>query len=104
MPSSRLPNTTPDALEIQALLKKFVDEKAEAVAMEVSSHGLEQGRVNGVRFDCALFTNLSHDHLDYHGTMQAYARGEGAAVRHAGPARPRCSTSTTRWARSSRGA
>jgi UDP-N-acetylmuramoyl-L-alanyl-D-glutamate--2,6-diaminopimelate ligase len=41
--------------------------------MEVSSHGLIQGRVNGVRFACALFTNLSHDHLDYHGSMQAYA-------------------------------
>jgi UDP-N-acetylmuramoyl-L-alanyl-D-glutamate--2,6-diaminopimelate ligase len=68
-----LPNTTPDALEIQALLKKFVEEKNQAVAMEVSSHGLEQGRVNGVAFDCALFTNLSHDHLDYHGTMEAYA-------------------------------
>jgi UDP-N-acetylmuramyl-tripeptide synthetase len=68
-----LPNTTPDAVEIQALLKKFLDEKADAVAMEVSSHGLEQGRVNAVAFDCALFTNLSHDHLDYHGTMQAYA-------------------------------
>jgi UDP-N-acetylmuramoyl-L-alanyl-D-glutamate--2,6-diaminopimelate ligase len=68
-----LPNTTPDAVEIQALLKKFLDEKAEAVAMEVSSHGLVQGRLNGVAFDCALFTNLSHDHLDYHGTMEAYA-------------------------------
>ena len=68
-----LANTTPDALEIQALLKKFADEKAEAVAMEVSSHGLEQGRVSAVAFDCALFTNLSHDHLDYHGTMEAYA-------------------------------
>jgi UDP-N-acetylmuramyl-tripeptide synthetase len=68
-----LPNTTPDAIEVQALLKKFLDEKTAAVAMEVSSHGLEQGRVNGVAFDCALFTNLSHDHLDYHGTMQAYA-------------------------------
>jgi UDP-N-acetylmuramoyl-L-alanyl-D-glutamate--2,6-diaminopimelate ligase len=41
--------------------------------MEVSSHGLLQGRVSGVRFACALFTNLSHDHLDYHGSMQAYA-------------------------------
>jgi UDP-N-acetylmuramoyl-L-alanyl-D-glutamate--2,6-diaminopimelate ligase len=84
-----LPNTTPDALEIQALLEKFVQEKNQAVAMEVSSHGLEQGRVNGVAFDCALFTNLSHDHLDYHGTMEAYAAakeklfdtpGLGAAV------------------------
>jgi UDP-N-acetylmuramyl-tripeptide synthetase len=67
-----LPNTTPDALEIQRLLKEMRDQGAEAVAMEVSSHGLAQGRLNGVAFDCALFTNLSHDHLDYHRTMQAY--------------------------------
>jgi UDP-N-acetylmuramoyl-L-alanyl-D-glutamate--2,6-diaminopimelate ligase len=66
-------NTTPDALETQSLLKKFREEGARAVAMEVSSHGLEQGRVNGVRFACALFTNLSHDHLDYHGSMLNYA-------------------------------
>src|SRR5260221_3610267 len=67
-----LPNTTPDGLETQRLLKEMHDQGAEAVAMEVSSHGLAQGRLNGVAFDCALFTNLSHDHLDYHGTMQAY--------------------------------
>jgi UDP-N-acetylmuramyl-tripeptide synthetase len=67
-----LPNTTPDALEIQRLLKEMRDQGAEAVAMEVSSHGLAQGRLSGVAFDCALFTNLSHDHLDYHRTMQAY--------------------------------
>src|SRR6185312_1448811 len=67
-----LPNTTPDAIETQFLLKGFVDAGAKAAAMEVSSHGLVQGRVNGVRFACALFTNLSHDHLDYHGSMQAY--------------------------------
>jgi UDP-N-acetylmuramoyl-L-alanyl-D-glutamate--2,6-diaminopimelate ligase len=66
-------NTTPDAIEIQSLLKKFRDRGAGAVAMEVSSHGLVQGRVNAVRFACALFTNLSHDHLDYHGTMSRYA-------------------------------
>jgi UDP-N-acetylmuramoyl-L-alanyl-D-glutamate--2,6-diaminopimelate ligase len=71
-----LPNTTPDALEVHALLKSFVEEKAQAVAMEVSSHGLTQGRVNGVAFDCALFTNLSHDHLDYHGSMEAYAEAK----------------------------
>lgn len=72
-----LRNTTPDAVEVQGELKKFVDERAQAVAMEVSSHGLVQGRVNGVAFDCALFTNLSHDHLDYHGTMEAYAEAKG---------------------------
>jgi UDP-N-acetylmuramoyl-L-alanyl-D-glutamate--2,6-diaminopimelate ligase len=66
-------NTTPDALELQALLAGFRDSGARAVAMEVSSHGLEQGRVSAVRFRCALFTNLSHDHLDYHGSMEAYA-------------------------------
>jgi UDP-N-acetylmuramoyl-L-alanyl-D-glutamate--2,6-diaminopimelate ligase len=82
-------NTTPDAVETHVLLKNFVAEGARAVAMEVSSHGLTQGRVNGVRFACALFTNLSHDHLDYHGSMAAYAEaktrlfdapGLGAAV------------------------
>src|SRR5688572_15214757 len=71
-------NTTPDALELQALLAQFRDQAARAVAMEVSSHGLVQGRVNGVRFACALFTNLSHDHLDYHGTMEAYAQAKAA--------------------------
>jgi UDP-N-acetylmuramoyl-L-alanyl-D-glutamate--2,6-diaminopimelate ligase len=70
-------NTTPDALELHAELRSFVDNGARAVAMEVSSHGLVQGRVNGVAFDCALFTNLSHDHLDYHGSMEAYAEAKG---------------------------
>jgi len=71
-----LDNTTPDALELQALLAGFRESGARAVAMEVSSHGLEQGRVNAMRFRCALFTNLSHDHLDYHGSMQAYAEAK----------------------------
>jgi UDP-N-acetylmuramoyl-L-alanyl-D-glutamate--2,6-diaminopimelate ligase len=66
-------NTTPDALELHRTLAAMRGEGAAAVAMEVSSHGLDQGRVNGVAFDCALFTNLTHDHLEYHGTMQAYA-------------------------------
>jgi UDP-N-acetylmuramoyl-L-alanyl-D-glutamate--2,6-diaminopimelate ligase len=66
-------NTTPDALELQQMLAHFLRDGAGAVAMEVSSHGLVQRRVDGVRFACALFTNLSHDHLDYHGSMQAYA-------------------------------
>ena len=69
-------NTTPDALEIHRLMKRFLVDGARAVAMEVSSHGLVQGRVHGVAFDCALFTNLSHDHLDYHGSMEAYAEAK----------------------------
>lgn len=68
-----LENTTPDALEVHRMMKDFLAQGARAVAMEASSHGLAQGRVNGVAFDCALFTNLSHDHLDYHGSMEAYA-------------------------------
>jgi UDP-N-acetylmuramoyl-L-alanyl-D-glutamate--2,6-diaminopimelate ligase len=66
-------NTTPDTLELHRLLASMRRAGAAAVAMEVSSHGLEQGRVNGVAFDCALFTNLTHDHLDYHGSLDAYA-------------------------------
>jgi UDP-N-acetylmuramoyl-L-alanyl-D-glutamate--2,6-diaminopimelate ligase len=76
-------NTTPDALELQATLRDLRVAGARAVAMEVSSHGLVQGRVNGVRFACAVFTNLSHDHLDYHGSMQAY--GEAKAQLFAMP-------------------
>ena len=65
-------NTTPDACDLQTWLAQWRREGAHAVAMEVSSHGLDQGRVNGVAFDVALFTNLTRDHLDYHGTMAAY--------------------------------
>lgn len=65
-------NTTPDAIAIQAMLADFVAAGASNVAMEVSSHGLDQGRVNGVKFDVAIFTNLSRDHLDYHQDMNAY--------------------------------
>jgi UDP-N-acetylmuramoyl-L-alanyl-D-glutamate--2,6-diaminopimelate ligase len=71
-----LANTTPDALELHRMLKEFAAHGARAAAMEVSSHGLVQGRVNGVRFACALFTNLSHDHLDYHRSMDAYAEAK----------------------------
>ncbi len=66
------PNTTPDAAALQATLAFLRDAGAASVAIEVSSHGIDQGRVNGVRFDIALFTNLTRDHLDYHGTMAAY--------------------------------
>ncbi|MCK9258548.1 MAG: UDP-N-acetylmuramoyl-L-alanyl-D-glutamate--2,6-diaminopimelate ligase [Azoarcus sp.] len=66
-------NTTPDALDLHRLLAGFVADGAGAAAMEVSSIGLDQGRVNGACFDVAIFTNLSRDHLDYHRTMDAYA-------------------------------
>jgi UDP-N-acetylmuramoyl-L-alanyl-D-glutamate--2,6-diaminopimelate ligase len=65
-------NTTPDALAIQSMFAMLLKSGKKAVAMEVSSHGLEQGRVNGVRFKGAVFTNISRDHLDYHGSMQSY--------------------------------
>jgi len=66
-------NTTPDAIRVHSLLADFLRAEVQAVAMEVSSHALAQGRVNGVRFDVALLTNLSRDHLDYHGDMESYA-------------------------------
>jgi UDP-N-acetylmuramoyl-L-alanyl-D-glutamate--2,6-diaminopimelate ligase len=65
-------NTTPDAATLHEMLALFRRAGAESVVMEVSSHGIDQGRVNGVCFEVALFTNLSRDHLDYHGTMAAY--------------------------------
>ena len=66
-------NTTPDAVRVHGLLAEYLRDGAQAVAMEVSSHALSQGRVNAVRFDVAMLTNLSRDHLDYHGDMQSYA-------------------------------
>lgn len=67
------PNTTPDAVILQRLLNDFLAQGADATAMEVSSIGLHQGRVNGAAISVAGFTNLSRDHLDYHGTLEAYA-------------------------------
>ena len=66
-------NTTPDAVSLQAEFARMLQDGAESVAMEVSSHGLVQGRVNGAEFAVAVLTNLSRDHLDYHGSMDAYA-------------------------------
>ncbi len=66
-------NTTPDALIVHGLLAEYEREGAQTVTMEVSSHALTQGRVNGVNFDVALLTNLTRDHLDFHGDMQSYA-------------------------------
>jgi UDP-N-acetylmuramoyl-L-alanyl-D-glutamate--2,6-diaminopimelate ligase len=71
-------NTTPDAISLQEDLAKFHAEGARAVAMEVSSIGLDQGRVSGCAMDVAVFTNLTRDHLDYHRTMDAYAAAKAA--------------------------
>ncbi len=72
----RATHTTPDAVQLQQLLAGLQQQGAAAVAMEVSSHALAQQRVAGVAFDQAVFTNLSRDHLDYHGTMPAYAEAK----------------------------
>ncbi|PTB20786.1 UDP-N-acetylmuramoyl-L-alanyl-D-glutamate--2,6-diaminopimelate ligase [Trinickia symbiotica] len=64
--------TTPDAPQLQRSLAELLAGGARAVAMEVSSHALHQGRVNGTAFDIAVFTNLTQDHLDYHRTFEAY--------------------------------
>ena len=65
--------TTPNAARLQTELKVLLDSNAKQIAMEVSSHALEQGRVNGVQFTTAVFSNLSQDHLDYHSSMAEYA-------------------------------
>jgi UDP-N-acetylmuramoyl-L-alanyl-D-glutamate--2,6-diaminopimelate ligase len=66
------PRTTPEAPDLQRLLATMRAARVDAVAMEVSSHGLDQHRVDGVRYACAVFTNLSQDHLDYHPSMREY--------------------------------
>jgi UDP-N-acetylmuramoyl-L-alanyl-D-glutamate--2,6-diaminopimelate ligase len=69
--------TTPEALELHGLLAEMVAAGAGGVAMEVSSHALDLRRVDGIAFDVAVFTNLTQDHLDYHGTMARYAEAKG---------------------------
>lgn len=68
--------TTPDAITLQRLLKEMAEQDLDLVAMEVSSHALDQHRVSGTHFLLAVFTNLSRDHLDYHGDMTAYGRAK----------------------------
>lgn len=67
-----LPNTTPHYVDLQRILAQFVAEQTQLVAMEVSSHALVQQRVAGMLFDVGVFTNLTRDHLDYHGSMAEY--------------------------------
>lgn len=68
--------TTPDAPKLQTQLKELLNAGAKQVAMEVSSHALHQDRVSGTYLNCAVFTNLSQDHLDYHGSMADYAEAK----------------------------
>jgi UDP-N-acetylmuramoyl-L-alanyl-D-glutamate--2,6-diaminopimelate ligase len=70
--------TTPEAPDLHRRLAEMRDLGVRGVAMEVSSHGLDQHRVGGIRFSCAVFTNLSQDHLDYHGTIEEYFRAKAS--------------------------
>jgi UDP-N-acetylmuramoyl-L-alanyl-D-glutamate--2,6-diaminopimelate ligase len=76
--------TTPLVLQMHALLAQLRDAGAQAVAMEVSSHALDQGRVDAVHYDVAVFTNLTRDHLDYHGDMASYGAAKAKLFARAG--------------------
>ena len=104
------PNTTPSTLELQALFAEAVAAGCRTAVMEVSSHALDQRRVEGLAFRSAVFTNLTRDHLDYHGSMAAYGRAKarlfallepkGCAVVNAeDPASKRMAAARTRGAR-----
>ena len=70
------PNTTPNVIDLQHVLAEMRARKIQVVVMEVSSHALAENRVAGVEFDTAIFTNLTQDHLDFHGTMENYLRAK----------------------------
>ena len=76
-------NTTPESLDLQRTLRAMCTEGMEDVVMEVSSHGVAMGRIDGCRFDVAAFTNLTQDHLDFHGSMEAYCEAKAAFFRQA---------------------
>ena len=75
--------TTPESLDLQRLLRQMVDEGVDTVVMEVSSHSLVLKRVAGILFEGAIFTNLTQDHLDFHGTFEDYAAAKAILFRHA---------------------
>ena len=79
LPAAR---TTPESADVQQLLREMRDVNCRAAVMEVSSHALDQDRVRGVEFDAAVFTNLTQDHLDYHGTMEAYFAAKARLFEH----------------------
>jgi hypothetical protein len=93
-----VPHTTPDALQCQQLLAGMLDNGATAAVMEVSSHALAQGRVDCTDFDVAVFTNLSHDHLDFHGSMAAYREAKAELFRRlSDPERQRAVINIDAW-------
>jgi UDP-N-acetylmuramoyl-L-alanyl-D-glutamate--2,6-diaminopimelate ligase len=77
--------TTPGPVELQRVLRALVDGGVKVVAMEVSSHSLVQRRVDGLAFDVAVFTNLTRDHLDYHGTMESYIAAKARLIDYLTP-------------------
>ena len=77
--------TTPGPVELQRVLRELVDGGVRIAAMEVSSHSLDQGRVDGLKFEVAAFTNLTRDHLDYHGTMDAYFAAKAKLTSYLSP-------------------
>ncbi|MFN9213044.1 MAG: Mur ligase family protein, partial [Gemmatimonadota bacterium] len=77
--------TTPGPVELQRVLRLLADRGVRTVAMETSSHALHQRRIEGVRFEAAVFTNLTRDHLDYHGTMEAYFAAKASLVEWLAP-------------------
>jgi UDP-N-acetylmuramoyl-L-alanyl-D-glutamate--2,6-diaminopimelate ligase len=78
--------TTPGAIELRRVLRQLSDSGIQCVAMEVSSHSLVQGRVDGLAFEVAAFTTFTRDHLDYHGTMEEYFRAKSTFVDYVAPA------------------
>jgi UDP-N-acetylmuramoyl-L-alanyl-D-glutamate--2,6-diaminopimelate ligase len=81
---SETTHTTPDAVTLQRLLAELRGDGAQAVAMEVSSHALAQGRIDTLHVDTAVFTNLTHDHLDFHGSLEAYGAAKARLFAHPG--------------------
>lgn len=77
--------TTPGPVELQRVLRDLVDRGVKSVAMEVSSHSLDQRRIDGLSFDAAVFTNLTRDHLDYHETMEAYFAAKARLMDYLSP-------------------
>jgi len=77
--------TTPGPVELQRVLRELVNRGVKTVAMEVSSHSLDQRRIDGLAFDAAVFTNLTRDHLDYHHTMEAYFQAKARLMEYLQP-------------------